>query len=104
MQTITIFNEGNTTQAVNQLPVTIMQPMDHILNLLCIHYVEHSRTISNFKPVDTIKIFFDADLVPNSKQILVILNQFGFKVWYFNYNPTKKILILIVSQSKSILN
>lgn len=105
MQNVTtIFNEGNTTQAVNTLPVTIMQPMDHILNLLCIHYVEHSRTTLNSKPVDTIKIFFDADLVPNSKQILAVLNQFGFKIWYFNYNPTKKILVLIVSQSKAILN
>ena len=60
--------------------------------------------LNNRGPVDTIKIFFDADLVPNSKQILAVLNQFGFKIWYFNYNPTKKILVLIVSQSKAILN
>ena len=100
MQTITIFNEGNTTQAVNQLPVTIMQPMDHILNLLCIHYLEHKRVNNS----DKISIYFDADLVPNTRQVLAVLKQFGFKVKYFNFNQIQKSLHLIVSQSKAILN
>jgi len=98
--TTTIFNEGNTTQAVNSLPVTIMQPMDHILNLLCIHYVEHSR----INDKDLISIYFDADLLPNTKQVLAVLKQFGFKVKYFNFNQKFKSLYLIVSQSKAILN
>ncbi len=100
MQITTIFNEGNTTQAVNQLPVTLMQPMDHILNLLCIHYIDHKRTQNN----DHINIYFDADLQPNVKQILAVLKQFGFRLWYFNYNPKFKKISLIVSQSKAILN
>ncbi len=100
MQTITIFNEGNTTLAVNKLPVTIMQPMDHILNLLCIHYIDHKRVQNN----DHVNIFFDADLEPNIKQVLAVLKQFGFKVKYFNFNQIQKSLSLIVSQSKAILN
>jgi hypothetical protein len=100
MQITTIFNEGNTTLAVNQLPVTIMQPMDHILNLLCIHYIDHKRVQSS----DHVDIYFDADLEPNVKQILAVLKQFQFKLWYFNYQPKFKKLSIIVSQSKAILN
>lgn len=100
MQITTIFNEGNTTLAVNQLPVTLMQPMDHILNLLCIHYIDHKRV----KNSDHIDIYFDADLEPNIKQILAVFKQFGFKLWYLNHNLKFKKLSLIVSQSKAILN
>ena len=103
MQITTIFNEGNTTQAVNQLPVTIMQPMDHILNLLCVHYVEHVRLPESYN-ADSITIFFDADLEPNIRQVLAVFHQFCFKLWYFNYDASQKSLSLIVSQSKAILN
>jgi hypothetical protein len=101
MQNVTtILNEGNTTQAVNLLPITIMQPMDHILNLLCIHSLQHTRKIDK----DHISIQFDKDLHSDIKQILAVLQNFGFKISYFNNNQLEKSLYLIVSQSKAILN
>lgn len=101
MQITTIFNEGNTTQAVNQLPVTLMQPMDHILNLLCIHYIDHIR---NFGNKDIIHIYFDADLEPDFTQIIATFNQFGFDIIAKQYWEKSKCLVLVVSQSKAILN
>lgn len=100
MQTTTILNTGNTTLPVNELPISLMQPIDEILNLLCINKIMHKRITQT----DHITIKFDCDMVPELKRIFNILNYFQFALRYFHYNAEQKEAYLIITKSKALLN
>lgn len=100
MQTTTILNTGNTTLPVSKLPVSLMQPIDEILNLLCINELIHKRE----NQTDHIAIKFDCDMVPELKRIFNILNYFQFALRYFEYNATEKKAYLIITKSKALQN
>lgn len=101
MQETLILNENNTTALVNQLPIAVRQTMDNVLNHLCIKYLIHKELPNN---QHLVVIAFDEELKTEINPIFSIFRRFGFTSKFMVYNQKKKVLTLLLTKAKFLLN